>query len=112
MRACLLVIGLLARCTSVMPTEDAEAILKESLKLTSDMTDILKSVKDKASAEAALPKLKPIDERLTTLKKKEDDLKLSAEERKLLATKHKAASEAAIKALGSEMVSAWISFPK
>jgi hypothetical protein len=98
-----LVIGLLVLAPSRAPTDDAEALLKESLKLVNDMTEILKSVKDKASAEAALPKLKPIDERLAVLKKKEGDLKLSAEEKDQLATKYKAAIETAMKAFGTEV---------
>src|SRR5262245_54677059 len=97
MSTCLVVIALLA------PTEGAEAIHKESLKLLGALADILKSVKDEASAKAALPKLKAVDEQLTAQRKKFDDLKLSAEELMQLLTKHKDPSAAAMKVLEPEL---------
>jgi hypothetical protein len=84
MRTCLVVIGLLALVPSFTPAQDDTAVLKVTAKFMRDMTDILKPVKDKASAEAALPKLKPIDERLAVLMKKVGDSKLSAEDQKQL----------------------------
>jgi hypothetical protein len=97
-------IGLLALVPSLTLAEDAEADLKDSIKLATDFTDVLKSVKDKASAEAAVPKLKALDERFAVLKKKEGDIqKLSAEERKKLQTKYGKAFVTAMKAIGPEL---------
>ena len=101
MSTCLVVIALLAPARA--PTEDAEAVRKESLKLISDLADILKSVKDKAGAEAALPKLKAIDQRLTAQKKKLNDLKLSDEELTQVETRLKDSSAATLKAWEPEL---------
>jgi hypothetical protein len=104
MRPALPIIGLLLLFPSATPAGDPEAILKESLKLTSDMAETLKAVKDKTSAEAAVPKLKALDERLAALQKKEAQVrKLSADEQKELQTKYKAAVTTAHKALGREL---------
>jgi hypothetical protein len=84
MRTCLVVIGLLVFAPARLGAEDAEALVKEGLKLVSQTQAILKSVKDKASAEAALAKLKKIksDQRFAALARKFD--KLPAEQQKKL----------------------------
>lgn len=82
-------------------TAEAEAVLKGTIKLMREMADVLKLVKDKASAEGALPKLKTINARLAVLKKK--DIALSPDEMRQLFAKHKAAFEATAKALGAQV---------
>jgi hypothetical protein len=100
-KADLVVIALLA--PSRAPTEDAEAVHKESIKLLGDLADILKSVKDKAGAEAALPKLKAIDERLTAQRTKLGDLDLSDRELTQVLTKLDDTRAATMKALLPEI---------
>ncbi len=88
---------------SPMPAEEPEAIVKESLKLTSDLLNILKTIKDKPSAEAAATKLKALDERLAVLKRKEVEAsKLSSEEQKQLQAKNNEVIKQTTKALTLE----------
>jgi hypothetical protein len=84
MRRCLLVVSLMV-LASVSTAQDEKSVVKDALQAMSDLTDALKTVKDKASAEAGLPKLK-------TLGKKLDDVlkaasKLSIDDEKLVAAK-------------------------
>jgi len=103
MKTCLIVFGLVALGPAFTPTEDedAEAILKDTLKLMSEMADVLKPVKDRASAEGALAKLKAINEQLAALKKK--DFAIFPAKRRQLFAKHKVPIETTMKALGSEV---------
>jgi hypothetical protein len=105
MRSYLAVLALVAFVPPALGAEEVEALIKESLKLVGEMTAGLKAVKDKASAEAAVPKLKAIDERIMAdLKKKEAELhKLSAEEMKQLQTRYKNALQTTMSAFGSEV---------
>src|SRR5262249_10666184 len=101
MTTCLIVFGLVALGPAFAPTEDAEAILKDTLKLMSEMADLLKPVKDRASAEGALAKLKAINEQLAALKKK--DFAIFPAKRRQLFAKCKVPIETTMKALGSEV---------
>src|SRR5262245_20702300 len=104
MRTCSIVFGLTLLGPALAQPEVAEAIFKDTVELMNEMTDVLKPVKDKAGAEAALPKLRTINERLAGLKKREQgSLRLIPDESRPLFAKHKAPIEAAIKALDSEM---------
>jgi len=103
MKTCLAVVALLALAASFTPMEDTEAIFKDAAKLMNEMTHVMKPVKDKASAESAVPKLKLLNERLAALKEKElNAQKLPPEENRQLFAKHKTPIDAAIKAYGSE----------
>lgn len=103
MRTCIIVLGLVAIGPAVTPVQNIDAIFKDVLKHMSDMRDVLKAVNDKSSAERALPNLKLINEKLATLKKKEQShIKLPPEEYRMLFDKHKAKIEAVVKALDSE----------
>lgn len=81
-----------------------EETLKGLVKTTAELTGILKSVTDKATAEAAVPKLKVIDERYAALKQGVAALRgLPAEERTRLQAKHKEAQDAAGKTLRDQL---------
>jgi hypothetical protein len=80
MRTCLGVVVLLAFVPTAVGADDAESLAKEGIGIAKEATTVLKSVTDRASAEAALPKLKALQERFTAATKKFDALKLSAEQ--------------------------------
>jgi hypothetical protein len=97
-------ITLLVLVPPVLGAEDPEAILKEGLKISRDMAEILKGIKDKAGAEAAAPKLKALDERRAALKKAQTVLeKLSPEERRRLLAEYADARAKARKAIEPEL---------
>jgi hypothetical protein len=68
MRATFVAFGLLliASCRPQAPTKAEEP--DDYTKLFGDLTELLKTVKDKTSAEAACPKLEALDNRLAALK--------------------------------------------
>jgi hypothetical protein len=103
MRTCLGVVLLLAVTPAAVGAEDREAGIKEAIGLLKEALPILKTVTDKASAEAALPKLKALDDRITALEKKEAALpKATEEERKRLEAKYKEPLEKVLTDLGQE----------
>lgn len=101
MRKCYLAVGIVALAASLALGQERNAF-NEYVKLAADYTDVLKAVKDMASAEAALPKLKPVDKKFAELMKALDirggpgggpgggGPEFSKDEEKLLATKGKA----------------------
>ena len=80
MKRWLLVVSMLAVASLSAAQQGSGA--KGALKLLSDLTDVLKTVKEKASAEDALPKLKVLDKKVVEQLKA--DSKFSKEEEKLL----------------------------
>jgi hypothetical protein len=74
MRTCLGVAILLAFAPSAVGADDPKSLLKEGIAISKEAVTVLKSVTDKASAEAALPKLKALGERFEAYRKKLDAL--------------------------------------
>jgi outer membrane murein-binding lipoprotein Lpp len=72
-------------------------VMKDSVAKMNEMTDVMKSVTDKASAHAAAPKLKQISTDMKSLKAREDKLgKPSDAEKKQLEEKYKKDLETAM----------------
>ncbi len=104
MKTCLLALAILAFGPALSPLEDNELMLKGTLKVMTELTNVLKPVKDKAGADDALPKLKGINQKLSILRKKEGELfKLSDEDCKELMSKYRATNESTLNALGAEV---------
>ena len=88
----------LAGCDS-KPTH--ESVTQEGIDKTEEMVELLKSIKDEASAKAARPKMEQIKKDMEAIKKKADALgEPPAEVKKKLAEKHKPQMEK----LASEMM--------
>jgi hypothetical protein len=104
MKPCWVALALLVFVFSPALAEDIEPYFKEAVKLTHEVTDLLKTVKDKASAEAASAKMKAFDEQIAVLKKKEAEFaESSPKELQRLRTKYQTEFETAFKALGTEL---------
>jgi DNA repair exonuclease SbcCD ATPase subunit len=105
MKPFLPIAGVLLLAAHFSPKDDAEANLKEAFALLHDLTETLKPVKDKKTAEGALPKLKAINTRLAALKKKDEDTqRLFPDEEHELRTKFGAKFDAVMNALDAEVV--------
>ena len=66
-----------------------DALNKEAISMMNEVAGVLESVKDKASGEAAIPKLQGLAKRGEDLKKRMDGLKLSKEDEKKIEEKYK-----------------------
>ncbi len=91
--------------------DSAEGILKDMLATMKEMTATLESIKDDASAEAAIPKLEKLSFRMKELMDKGKALKLSPQEEKKLQDKFKAQTEEAMKKLIKASASAGFNAP-
>jgi hypothetical protein len=101
MRLSLVVMGLLVSVPPLMGAEDAEAQIKDLLKLINETEVILRAVKDKSSAEMALPKLKANGERFAALEKQLN--KVPAEQQKRLQARYEKTAQKAHHALQREV---------
>lgn len=66
-----------------------DGIYKQQVDDTNELANVLGSIKDDASAEAAFPKLEKLKARMSENKKKMEELKLSNEEKKKIEEKFK-----------------------
>src|SRR5262245_1731663 len=104
MKPCWVALALVMCVSPSAPAEEIEPYFKEAVKLTHEVTDLLKTVTDKASAEAASEKMKAFDEKIAVLKKKEAEFaESSPKELERLRTKYQTEFEKAFKALGTEL---------
>ena len=96
MKRSIALLGVLIPCflVSGFGGDSHESIRKETIKAMNEMCDILGSIKDKASAEAAKSKMEKLSERMQDLKKRADKLgEPSAEVKSALEKKYKAELE-------------------
>jgi hypothetical protein len=104
MRVILMLIGFLTFAPYFTPDEDVESIYKETLAVVSKLANELKDVKDRTTAEHALPKLKQINESFARLGEKElNTAKLPPDEYGKLFAKHKKPIETAVESLRAEV---------
>jgi hypothetical protein len=104
MKTSFAVIGFGALWAFATQIDDFNALRQENAKLLGDATNILKSVKDKASADSAAAKLQPFDDRYAALQKKQADLaKTSPEEHEHYQTWHWGSIATHLQSFGAEM---------
>jgi hypothetical protein len=99
----LVIVGLgLALCAGCGDSPDS--LMKDTLSNMKEMSGVLQSVKDEASAKAAAPKLKAIGARMQDLAKRGKDMNLSPEQQTALMEKYKPQMEEAVKGMFPEMM--------
>jgi hypothetical protein len=89
----------------------ADSLLKQQISIMNDIAANLETVKDDASADAAIAKLDKQVDQLTDNMKKMKELKLSPEEQKKLMEKHKTEIENAGKRMQAAMQGAVMKAP-
>ncbi len=90
----------------------AEGVMKDMLANMNEMTATLESIKDDASADAAIPKLEKQSARMKELTDKAKAMKLSPEEDKKLQEKYKSQTDEAVKKMIAASVQAGMKAPK
>ncbi len=95
-----LLVGLVGCGQAGGRADSPEAMAEEMLDCLNDTADLLEGIKDKASAEAAGPKIKKLNERWARLRKKFDEpQQLSDQKKTELSAKYPPRTEAAFNRL-------------
>jgi len=68
--------------------DSGDRVVQDSFSSMKDMTNVLKTVKDEASAKAATPQLKAIANRMKDIGKRAEALKLTKEQQEALGQKY------------------------
>jgi hypothetical protein len=99
----LVIVGLgLALCAGC--GDSPESLMQDTLSSMKEMSSVLQSVKDEASAKAAAPKLNAIGARMQELGKRGKAMNLSQEQQTALMEKYKPQMEEAVKGMFPEMM--------
>jgi hypothetical protein len=99
----LVIVGLgLAFCAGCGDSPDS--VMQDTLSTMKEMSAVLQSVKDEASAKAAAPKLKAVGARMQDLAKRGKAMNLSKEQETALVEKYKPQMEDAVKGVFPEMM--------
>jgi hypothetical protein len=67
----------------------AEQTMKDTIAAENELADIMEGIKDDASAEAAIPKMEKVGERMKEIVRKVKSLKMTKDEEKKLQEKYK-----------------------
>ncbi len=101
---CLLAVSMVAFMAGCKRT--ADDVVDDTIGALNDLTEVLKDVKDKASAEAAKPKIEKIVARAKDLQKEGEAMEkeMSKEENEALEKEYKPQVEKAVAAMQAEMM--------
>jgi len=79
-----------------------DSAIKENIALVDDMAEVLESVKDAASANAAVPRLQALQERRDALRRRMENMPRSPEQQSRAAQNHQAEMQAALSRMSTQ----------